>query len=198
MKQQLFYLLLLLLFCGSACQEPETTSEVESEGIALFQKEAEDWTESGVADWTFENGTIIGTSLDSSGFLITKTAYSDFVLELEFYPDSTVNSGVFIRCQTEDMNAETCDEINIWDLHPNQGFRTGALVTKAEPLATVHTLNQWNTYRIRSEGEHVQAWVNDTMTIDYRDTLLGSGLIGLQAGGTGTIKFRNVQLTPLE
>jgi len=198
MKQPLFYLLLMLL-SSSACQQSETASESESEEvIVLFEGDADDWEESGVADWTFEDGEIIGTSLDSSGFLITQTAYDDFVLELEFYPDSTVNSGVFIRCETDDMNAETCNEINIWDLHPNQDFRTGALVTKAKPLATVHTLHQWNTYRIRSEGEQVQAWVNDTMTIDYRDTLLDSGLIGLQAGGTGTIKFRNVQLTPLQ
>jgi len=200
MKNLFYFIVLLFLISNTACQEATTESDsaTDRETILLFQENADDWSESGVAEWTFENGEIIGESQDSAGFLITKEAYENFVLELEFYPDSTVNSGVFIRCESDSMNAETCDEINIWDLHPNQENRTGAVVTKAEPLTKVSTLNQWNTYRIRSEGEQVQAWINDTMTVDHRETELTAGLIGLQAGGEGTIKFRNVQLTPLE
>ena len=45
----------------------------------------------------------------------TKQAYKDFVLEMEFKPESTINSGVFIRCKNYDINASDCYEINIWD-----------------------------------------------------------------------------------
>jgi len=163
----------------------------------LFQEKRKDWVVKGAADWSFGNAVLTGMVKDTSGFIVTNKTYKDFQLELEFKPDSTINSGVFIRCNGENVGAKDCYEINIWDLHPNQDYRTGAIVTRMKPLKKVHTLNRWNRYKIRSQAEHIQVWINDTLTADFKDKSLPQGYIALQAAGVGTIKFRKLTLVSL-
>ena len=128
---------------------------------------------------------------------MTKKAYKDFALTVEFYPDDTVNSGVFLRCKNAGLSAADCYELNIWDDNPSPEYRTGAVVTRANPLAQVQTINKWNTYEVRCEGDRIQASVNGVATADLRDRSLSEGYVGLQARGIGVIKFRNVKIRPL-
>jgi len=160
----------------------------------LFTNVKQDWESIGNANWTFQENELVGVTSDGSGFVMTKDTYHDFTLEFEFMPDSTINSGVYIRCQSSDINPTNCYELNIWDLHPNQEFRTGALVTKASPLAYVETINKWNKYKIKAQKSHLQVWINDTMTVDTKDKDLDSGHIALQANGTGIVRFRNITI----
>jgi len=95
------------------------------------------------------------------------------------------------------VGAKDCYEINIWDLHPNQDYRTGAIVARIKPLKKVNTLNQWNRYKIRSKADHIQVWINDTLTADFKDESLPRGYIALQAAGVGTIEFRKLTLVSL-
>ena len=185
MKVQLFIILVLFLTIG--CQNSQS----------LFQENNEDWIEEGDAHWSFSNSELNGTVFDGAGYVITKQTYKDFVLELEFKPDSTINSGVFIRCINNDLSADNCYEINIWDLHANQDFRTGAVVTKSKPLAIVETIDKWNTYKIKMENDHIMAWVNGILTADMQDSDHLEGYLGLQASGVGEIKFRNVKISSL-
>ena len=188
MKNQLYLLFVGISLILHSCSKKEQ----------LFQENADNWFEKGDATWSFEKGELIGTSEDGSGFVMTHKSYKDFILELEFYPDSTINSGVFLRCQDPNIDAADCHEINIWDLHPNQDFRTGSVVTKFVPLVKVNTLNQWNNYKIKNQGDHVQVWVNDTLTADLKDNSLEKGFLGLQAAGQGMIKFRNITVESLD
>lgn len=164
----------------------------------LFVQGADDWLAEGDADWSYINNELIGQLDSGSGFVMTKTSYKDFVLTVEFNPDSTINSGVFVRCKGKEISASECYEINIWDLHPNQDYRTGSIVTRSSPLNRVETLNKWNTYEIRYENDHIQAWINGIQTADINDNSLSEGYIGLQAAGRGAIKFRNVQIQTLK
>ena len=163
----------------------------------LFQENAENWSTYGDANWHFDNNELIGEVLDGSGFILTKQSYKDFILELEFNPDSTINSGVFIRCKTKDINPTDCHELNIWDLHPDQSNRTGAIVTRAVPLVIVETINTWNTFKINAENNRIQVWINKQLTVDTKNDELFDGYIGLQAKGTGKVRFRNVKIIPL-
>lgn len=163
----------------------------------LFEKNSEDWIIKGDANWKLKNNKFIGSVADGSGFVITKQNYKDFVLEVEFKPDNTINSGVFIRCKNYEIGADDCHEINIWDTHPNQDFRTGSIVKKAIPLEVIETNNKWNTYKIKSKNNHIQVWLNGILTADIKDSTLIEGHIGLQAMGTGKIKFRNATVTAL-
>jgi sulfate adenylyltransferase subunit 1 (EFTu-like GTPase family) len=187
-------LFLLIAVCLSACSSATTSN---SDSIILFAEHSDNWLEQGEADWTFENGELVGIADSTVGYLVSKLAYKDFEISLEFKPDSTINSGVFVRCDTE-INAGNCYEINIWDLHPNQDYRTGAVVTIAVPLAQVQTLNKWNTYKIICKKGRIQAWVNGIQTVDLVNELHSEGIIALQANGVGEIRFRNVELKELE
>ncbi len=184
---KVFLLLIISLGFGTTCQE----------SVPLFQADSQDWVMEGNAQWNFTKEALEGVASGTEGFVMTKNTYENFQLELEFYPDSTINSGVFVRCKMMALDASDCHEMNIWDLHPNQEFRTGAIVTKAIPRAQVNTLNKWNTYKIRCTDKQVNVWVNDTLTAAFEDGILGSGHIGLQAAGNGTIKFRNIAIQEL-
>jgi hypothetical protein len=176
----------------TSCNTQEASS-----GTRLFQKDADTWFEEGDAIWTFDDDELIGNSESGNGFVMTKDTYKNFVLELEFHPDDTINSGVFIRCGGHLINGETCYEINIWDKRPEQDYRTASIVGFAEPLAYIETMGRWNSYKIQCEGDHLQVWLNDTLTVDHHDSSFIEGHIGLQAHGKGEITFRNVKITSL-
>ncbi|WP_461444720.1 3-keto-disaccharide hydrolase [Maribacter sp.] len=186
-----YVLVILLPFLMALCS-------AQTEAEPIFQENGTDYTVEGEATWRFENNELIGSLSEGAGFVMTKASYSDFMLELEFKPDSTINSGVFIRCQKRELSFEDCYEINIWDLHQKQEFRTGAVVSRFSPLKKIKTLNKWNRYRIKNEKDHLQAWINDILVVDLRDADLKNGPIALQAAEKGEIKFRNVKITKLE
>ncbi|WP_407557558.1 DUF1080 domain-containing protein [Winogradskyella sp. 4-2091] len=176
-----------LFFLVLACDQSEN----------LFLENENNWSSYGEAKWEFLNKILTGKIKNGEGYLITKQKYNNFELKLEFKPDSTINSGVFIRCNSENMNPKTCYELNIWDIHPDQTNRTGAIVAKANPLANVTTINQWNTYRILAKESQLKVWINDTLTIDAMDSFSATGYIGLQAKGNGKVSFRNIKITTL-
>jgi len=180
-------LILVALFLNTSCQN----------SYFLFQENSNDWNIVGNAVWKFSDNVLVGTVVNGEGFVITKQTYNDFVLELEFKPDSTINSGVFIRCKNQEITPIDCYEVNIWDLHPNQDYRTGAIVMKSVPLAIVETNFKWNTYKIKAKKDHIQVWINDILTSDLKDENRINGYIGLQASGTGEIRFRNIKIKPL-
>lgn len=164
----------------------------------LFEEHGTNWEAKGDANWSFTNNELLGVADSSMGFVVSTKVYKNFELNLEFFPDNTVNSGVFVRCNGDAITAADCYEINIWDLHPNQDNRTGAIVTRLKPFEKVETLNQWNTYKIECNGNRIKAWVNDVLTAELADDQLIEGKIALQAFGTGKIKFRNVSISPLQ
>ncbi|MEO0896562.1 MAG: DUF1080 domain-containing protein [Bacteroidota bacterium] len=195
MKWPLYFILSIFVCCPSCQlnQEGERTAYIQ-----LFLEDHDDWIQQGDANWAFEEGELIGKSDSSAGFVITKASFDEFQLKLEFKPDSTINSGIYIQCRSEVMDAISCREINIWDLHPNQSFRTGALVGMAEPLKVVHTIGKWNTYKIIAKNHRIQAWVNQQQTLDVVDSSFTKGTIALQAAGSGQIRFRQVELSLVE
>ena len=177
------------LFLITSCNSSEKT----------FGENIGEWGTYGDAEWEFSNNELTGKITDGDGFVITKQTYKDFILEVEFKPDSTINSGIFVRCQKEnEINPMNCYELNIWDLHPDQNNRTGAIVTKTKPLAQVETIDKWNTYKIKMENAFIKVWINGILTADARDHSLSEGYIGLQAKGTGKVSFRNLKIMPLE
>lgn len=163
----------------------------------LFNPALQNWEAYGEAQWAFEGQTLVGRADSTAGFVMTNAPYGNYRLELEFLPDATINSGIFIHCPEAELSATDCYEINIWDRHPRQEYRTGAIVTRVTPLAQVHTLNRWNAYKVAAGPDSLKVWVNDTLTAVIPRPELHAGRIGLQASGMGTIRFRNVHLYPI-
>ena len=173
--------LLILSFLLISCNEEQE----------LFKEGSSDWYSYGEAKWYFSNNELISTINKKEGYLLTKQVYKDFVLEMEFKPDSTINTGVFIRCKNNDLNPANCYEVNIWDLHPDKDNSTGSIVTRVAPLEFVETINKWNTLKVRAKKNKIQVWINNRLTVDMVDDNLPEGHIGLQSKGTGEIRFQN-------
>lgn len=166
----------------------------ENKSVTLFEKNSDSWFIDGDSKWKFANNELIGVADSTTGFVITHDRYRNFELSLEFKPDSIINSGVFVQCAIPEMSATGCHELNIWDLHPNQNFRTGSITTKVKPYEIVETLNVWNTYKAVTQEGRIKVYVNDILTSSMEKDTLVEGHIGLQAMGNGTIKFRNIRL----
>ncbi len=164
----------------------------------LFQSNQTTWKEYGAADWKFSDSEIMATVKDGLGFLMTSEIYDNFTLELEFFPDQTINSGVFIRCETQEINFTTCYEFNIWDDCPDLKNGTGSLVRRVKPSEVVKTKGKWNSYKIVAHKNHIQAWINGTQTIETKDMSLDKGFLGIQAYGIGIIKFRNIKIKSIK
>ena len=151
----------------------------------------------GEADWKVEEGTITATK--GVGFLVTKQMYGNFELKAEFWPDKSVNSGIFIRCDQGTPTAVLCYEVNIFDAHAE--FPTGSINNVKTVLPErPNTTEKWNTFELMAEGSHIVLKLNGKTTVDARDERRASGTIALQEGGanaSGVVKFRNVKIRPL-
>lgn len=154
---------------------------------------------SGAEAFTFEDGVVTSVSATAPAFLVLPEPYGNFELSVEYWAEPATNSGIFIRCQDADaISARSCYEANIWDTNENPDNRTGAVVLFAPPLVAIDSLSQWTTMTIRAEDDHVVVSVNGQTTADLMDDTYASGHIGLQYGGdNGTIKFRNLEVSPL-
>lgn len=153
----------------------------------------------GEATWTATDEGIQATPSDNDpAYLVSKDAYQDFVLRVEFWASDDANSGVFLRCQDpSQISDQTCYEANIFDQRPDPTYGTGAIVNVAEaPDPMPKAGNKWNTYEITAQGARLVLVLNGTTTVDVEDSKLASGPIALQ-WGSGTIKFRKVDIRAL-
>jgi len=169
----------------------------EPNWVVLFAgHDLSSFNEVGDAEWN-----IIDDYVEADGytgaFLVTKGHYTDFHLELEFWPGPESNSGIFIRNDNADaINAEDGYEINIFDTNENPDNRTGSIVNHVPPMTEVSTEEQWNTYEITAQGDRIIARVNGTVTADVELDEHPNGPIAFQNNG-GLIRFRNIRIRPL-
>jgi len=148
------------------------------------------------ANWLLVDGEV--QAFRGNGFLVSKTAYTDFEIKAEFWVDTKANSGIFIRCaDPEKVTATNCYEVNIFDERPDPSFGTGAIVNVAKVEPMPKAADKWNTYEIVAKGPKFTVTLNGQRTVDgAEDAKLPSGRIALQYGA-GFVKFRLVQIRPL-
>jgi hypothetical protein len=151
------------------------------------------WTPIGMANWRVVDGAVQADS-GMGGFLVSKESYGDFELRADIWVTPDANSGIFIRCEDpKQITAMNAYEVNVYDMRPDQAYRTGGIVDVAKPTSIVNTGNKWNTLEITAKGSRLTVRVNGMPTVDVMDTKHARGPIALQAG-IGTVKFRNVQI----
>jgi len=158
----------------------------------------------GNADWRAEGGAIVATR-GKGGYLVSKKAYKNFDLYVEFWANQDTQSGVFLRVSDpRKVTAASAYEVNIYDKRPGQEYRTGAIVNVARvPVPTVYKTNGgWNTYRITANGSELTVALNGTVTVYTSDSKFKEGPIALQFGNRGkepggTIKWRKIQIKAL-
>jgi len=167
--------------------------------VALFDGHSLDgWRIEGAGKWSVVDQAIVASGSDD-GFLVSAQDYADFHLQAEFWVDATTNSGIFIRCRDRSrIHPETCYELNIWDEHPQQEARTGAVVMQfMPPMVRVETVGRWNTYEVTAKGAAIEVKVNGVTTAVLDNADPTAGFIALQHWADGTVKFRKLELSAL-
>jgi hypothetical protein len=148
-------------------------------------------------DFHVAQGMILGTQspLGGGGLLLTDKKYKNFEFYMEAKPDWGDDSGVFFRCTEEGAAYQiTMDflpggtmgrliqeggiTLKLAGAPPLGAARggaagaSGAPVRAPDPGMTIWKHEDWNTVRIRVEGDfpHVTVWINGQQVSDASDT----------------------------
>jgi hypothetical protein len=129
------------------------------------------WKINGKIKAEVENGVIHLTG--GSGSLESEKQYGDFVLQLEYKTEKSVNSGVFFRCiPNEAMNgyeAQICNNPPDEDYKKFIGTDTGGIFRR-QVGRNVGTKNGvWNYLTIAAKGNEIATWVNGVQVTDFKD-----------------------------
>lgn len=164
--------------------------------VSLFDgKSLNGWTQlGGTAKYEVRDGTIVGTTVHDTpnSFLSTDTHYADFILELDYKVDSTMNSGIQIRSNSlpqymkgrvHGYQIEIDPSPRAWSAGIYDEARRGWLY----PLPDDHVeakkafkQNDWNHYRIEAIGDTLKTWINGVPAAHLIDDKTASGFISLQ------------------
>ena len=179
-------------------------------------KTLEGWVqEGGQADYKVEDGAVVGTAVPKTpnSFLCTRKQYGDFVLELEFKVDPSLNSGVQIRSHVykkdttveirgkkREKKAGTVYGYQV-EIDPSARAYTGGVYDEArrgwlndlkdnEAARKAFLQGRWNKFRIICKGDSIKTWVNGVPAADLKDSMTARGFIALQVHGVGKRKDR--------
>jgi hypothetical protein len=180
--------------------------------IPLFNgKNLEGWEQhSGAAEYRVEDGAIVGKTVPNTGnsFLCTVRKYSDFILEIEFKVDPSMNSGIQFRSNYYEKETEV--EINgdkkkfpadrvhgyQFEIDPSPRAYTGGVYDEGrrgwlfdlknnEAARKAFKQNEWNQARIECRGDSIKTFINGVLAADFKDDMTKEGVIALQVHGIG-------------
>ena len=204
-------ILCVVLFVACDMQKDQTPWIMLFDGTSLTG-----WSQKGgEATYTVRDGEIVGTTVHDTpnSFLVTDSIYSDFILELEFLVDPSMNSGIQIRSESlphyqngrvhgyqieidpseRAWSAGVYDEARRGWLHPLDDQNTSAKGAFKQ--------NQWNHYRIEAIGDTIKTWINGVEASHLMDDQTAEGFIGLQVHSIGQnqeegteIRWRDIKI----
>lgn len=169
----------------------------------------------GHAKYTVENGEIVGTTVVNTpnSFLCTDKTYGDFILELEYKVDSTMNSGIQIRSEStpeyrngrvHGYQVEIDPSARAWSGGIYDEARRGWLypLTYNPGAQKAFKQGQWNHYHIECIGNTIRTWVNGIPAASLVDSMTHKGFIALQVHSIGDdqsregeqIRWRNIRI----
>ena len=187
-------------------QLPKKEKATES----LFNgKDLTGWTPYGTELWYVnEDGELVCESGPDKqyGYLATNKYYKDFDLTVDFKQLANGNSGIFFRSFIEppvyvhgwqcEVAPKGNDSGGIYE-----SYGRGWLVQIPDEKEEILKEGDWNTMRIKVEGDHVQTWLNGEPMADFNDEKIGNaqGRIALQIHDGGGIKvlWKNLNIQPL-
>lgn len=184
------------------------TTGLFAQEIELFNGEdLSGWTIYGTEKWYVEDGLIISESGPDAGYgyLATNEHYKDFEITLEFQQEANGNSGVFIR-STVDGTKVSGWQVEVAPPGHNTGgvyesYGRGWLIKPPEEKDAALKFGEWNTMKIRVEGDTLTSWLNGTQMITLTDEKIGEGegsvALQIHDGGGIKVKWRSITLLPL-
>ncbi len=187
-KIQIIALFSMLLVTGS-------TSYAQAPWVDLFNgKDLKGWKQiGGKADYKVVNGELVGTAVAKTpnSFLITEKTYGDFILELEIYVNSGLNSGTQIRSNIDKNYRDGVFHGYQVEIDPSDRAWSGGIydeqrrgwmypLSRNEPATEALKLGDWNKVHIEAIGNTINTWINGVHCANLVDGMTASGHIGLQ------------------
>ncbi len=188
------------------------TLQAADEMVPLFDgKTLTGWEQhSGAAEYRVQDGAIIGKTVPNTGnsFLCTAKKYSNFILELEFKVDPSMNSGVQFRSNyyTKETEIEIAgkkkkfpaDRVHGYqfEIDPSPRAYTGGIYDEGrrgwlfdlknnEAARKAFKQGEWNQIRIECRGDRLKTFINGVAAADLKDSVTAEGVIALQVHGIG-------------
>jgi len=155
------------------------------------------------------NGEIHLLSKGTNLWYSHERVFKNFELEADaLMPDGAYNSGIAFRCQTgpKRFTGYQC-EIDkaksgmIYAIGKGWVWPKGKEQSAAfKKMAGVcFKIGQWNHFKIRCVGHHIQIWINGVKTADLQDELFSQGVIAIQHHGKGDVhKFKNIRVREIK
>jgi len=225
----------LVILAGFFFSARPAAAEPKPDGhgyVDLFDgKTLDGWTQrGGKAKYAVADGQIVGSAVPNTpnSFLCTQRDYGDFILELEFKVDPTLNSGVQVRSHFAEEGKEVKSAgktINGGpggrvfgyqvEIDPSDRAYTGGIYDEGrrgwlfdlkenEAARKAFKVKEWNTLKVECKGPTIKTWVNGVPAADLKDDVDPTGFIALQVHGIGKktdpleVRWRKIRLKELK
>lgn len=187
-------LLLLVLAAGLAQAAP----------VPLFDgKSLDGWRVEGADYWKVHDGVLVGQSDagKKNSILWTKKEFTDFSLELEFRFSGHIDSGVFLRHQTDQIQIGISGSLKRDMTGSPYISKKRGYPVEGKGVKELLKEEEWNRMKIVVRGNKYVVSLNGSEVMTYEsDTAVEKGPIGLQVhpGLVMKVEFRDVTVEELE
>ena len=197
-------LLITALLSLNAFAEENWTSLFDGKTLTGWEQH------SGKAEYRVEDGAVVGKTVPDTGnsFLCTSKKYGDFILEVEFKVDPSMNSGIQFRSNYYEKETEVeiagkkkkfpADRVHGYqfEIDPSPRAFTGGVYDEGrrgwlfdlknnEAARKAFKQGDWNKARIECRGNSIKTFINGVPAADFTDDLTKEGVIALQVHGIG-------------
>ncbi len=169
----------------------------------------------GKAEYKIENNAIVGyTKVNTPNtFLVTQKNYGDFILELEFKVDDSINSGIQFRSESKKNYRNGQVHGYQYEIDPSKRAWSGGVydearrmwiypLTKNPKAQTAFRSGEWNKVRIECLGNSIRTWLNGVSCANLWDDVTPVGFIALQVHSIGdnqqmvgkTVAWRDIRI----
>ncbi len=184
------------------------TLNSNAQSTSLFNgKNLDGWKIYGTEKWYVEDGLLICESGKDKeyGYLGTEKNYKNFILTLEFKQVQNGNSGVFIRSTVDGTTVSGWQvEVAPAGLHSGgiyESYGRGWLIIPEPENEKALKEGEWNTMKIKVQGDNVTSWLNGTKMVELDDAKIGQGeggiVLQIHSGGDVKVCWRNIEIIEL-
>jgi hypothetical protein len=166
------------------------------------------WDVYGTEKWYVQDGELVCESGPDKeyGYLGTRKYYNDFEVTVDFKQISNGNSGIFFRSYIK-----TGVNISGWQVEvapPGndtggiyESYGRGWIAQIPDDKENILKMGDWNTMKIRVQGDNVKTWLNGEKMTDLTDAGIGKGkgriMLQIHSGGGIKVVWKNIKLTEL-
>jgi len=160
-------------------------------------KSLDGWKVKGASPWTAKDGVLTGTNDEKKkgSILWTEKEYTDFTFECQFRFEGPIDSGVFLRHETDQIQIGISGSLKRDMTASPYISKTGKYPIEAEGVAELLKEGEWNKMKITAKGNVYSVDLNGKHVMDYTsETAKEQGPIGLQVhhGKVMTIEFKDI------